>query len=108
MKVEYNGSVTQCHKKLNEILKNCGFQPRNNTEFDNYRVDVTCDDLPGYGFEADGKGWHLFRRRDQERDAYIFSKFGVKILRISENLLDGRRDEEVKDLIVRFIDVNNT
>jgi len=107
MSPEYDGRITACHKKLHNILEELGFQVRDNFECDSYRLDCYVPEI-NMAMEADGKFFHGFKKRDRERDSYIYDKFGIKILRITEDLLNGKHDNEVKDLILRFIDVNNT
>ena len=105
MKVEFSGEITRPHKVLHKIIQDMGFQVVNNSEFDNYKIDCFIPEL-NIGVEADGVLYHKFKKKDRERDQYIFNKFNIPILRISEKLLVGKSNEEVIELIKEFIDNN--
>ena len=105
MKVEFDGRITQCHKRLHKILKGMGFQVVDNYEADQYRIDCFVTEL-NKGFEADGKGYH-WKNRDAKRDEYILNKFGIPIMRIPEALLNGRSDERVRELIREFVETED-
>lgn len=107
MKAEFAGEMTQCHKALHKLLKEMGFQVRDNTEYDQYRIDCTIDEIPSVGFEADGKLYHSWKR-DRERDQYLLHKFSIRVLRIPERLLlDKNMHSDVKEMIGDFLDDKN-
>lgn len=105
MRIEFAGETTKCHRHLHRILSELGFQPRDNTEFGNYKIDVTCDDLPNLGFEANGILFHGWKKKDKKRDAELLKNFSISVVRISEKLLDGKHDLEVREIILRSIDL---
>jgi very-short-patch-repair endonuclease len=88
--VEFDGTITKCHKELHNILETlCGFQVRDNAEFGKYKIDCYCEEIK-CGFEADGKLYHTWKKKDKKRDTEILENYGVRILRLPEELIKDR------------------
>lgn len=102
MKAEFSNTTTRCHKELHSILSNLGFTVADNVEFDDYKIDCFVSEI-NRGFEADGKLYH-WKNRDAKRDKYIFDKFGVEILRISDtDLMNRSKITEIEEKILEFV-----
>jgi len=104
MKVEFSSEITRIHKNLHRILSELGFQVRDNAEYGLFKIDCVTE-LEGIGFEADGKLYHAWKKKDKKRDEELFENYGISIVRIPEKFLDGKHDLEVREVILRNIDL---
>lgn len=52
--------------------------------FGRYRVDAYLPEPYHLAFEADGRFWHQDKERDAKRDDWLFRRFGLPVIRLSE------------------------
>ena len=77
-----------------------------NAEFDRFKIDCYVPEI-NLGFEANGKLFHGFKKKDDKRDKYLFIMHGIRILRIPEKMLNAKQADKVRKKVLEFINASN-
>ena len=89
--------ITEQQVKLEKILNKLGYQTMQNIGFYPYVADIFIYDLC-LAIEVDG-GLHKEGSRDKKRDKYLLEQYGVKTIRIKNELIDNFTDKELKEYV---------
>jgi very-short-patch-repair endonuclease len=73
--------MTEGHQRLGKLLADLGFVPEDEVPFGPYTVDCYIESLH-VAFEYDGPQHSV--TRDKKRDAYLFARHGLPVIRVTE------------------------
>lgn len=99
-------ALTGPHRLLHALLRTMGFEVEDEAAVGKYRLDCFVRDL-WIGFECDGKRIHAGvakQKKDGARDEWVFENAGIPIMRIQSDALAFPMWEELKPLIIEFVE----
>ena len=89
------------HRHVEKVLENIGIAYISEQPFDPYSVDIY---LPEWHLAIEVDGPLHNKKKDEERDAFLYERYGVRLLRLNTN--GDFRNKVLEDTIINYIDDN--